>query len=64
MPAAAIDYLESLLRERKLDHTLTDRGLTPVPGRGQTPYHSVADTDGDGRARCATRGGHPPRSCV
>ena len=23
MPAAAIDYLESLLRERKLDHTLT-----------------------------------------
>jgi len=30
MPAAAIDYLESLLRERKLDHTLTDRGLTPI----------------------------------
>jgi len=37
MPAAAIDYLESLLRERKLDHTLTDRGLTPVPVRGSDP---------------------------
>ena len=30
MPAAAIDYLESLLRERKLDHTLTHRRLTPA----------------------------------
>ena len=37
MPAVALDYLESLLRERKLDHTLTDRGLTPGPVRGQTP---------------------------
>ena len=25
------DYLESLLRERKLDHTLTNWGLTPDP---------------------------------
>ena len=37
MPAVAIDYLESLLRERKLDHTLTDRGLTPVPVPGSDP---------------------------
>jgi recombination protein RecA len=37
MPAAAIDYLESLLRERKLDHTLTDRGLPPVPVRELDP---------------------------
>jgi recombination protein RecA len=32
MPAAAVDrdYLESLLRDRKLDHTLANGGLTPV----------------------------------
>ena len=31
MPSAAIDrdYLESLLRDRKLDHTLANGGLTP-----------------------------------
>jgi hypothetical protein len=37
MPAVALDYLESLLRERKLDHTLTDRGLTPGQVRGSDP---------------------------
>jgi recombination protein RecA len=37
MPAAAVDYLESLLREKKLDHTLSNRGLTPVPARGSDP---------------------------
>ena len=34
MPATALsrEYLESLLRERKLDHTLTDEGLAPARG--------------------------------
>ena len=30
-------FLESLLRERKLDHTLSHWGLTPVPVRGSDP---------------------------
>ena len=36
MPAAAFDreYLESLLRDRKLGHTVANGGLTPVPVRG------------------------------
>ena len=39
MPSTAIDrdYLESLLRNRKLDHTLSHGGLTPVPVRGSDP---------------------------
>jgi len=39
MPTAAIakNDLESLLRVRKLDHTLTGWGLTPVPVRGSDP---------------------------
>ena len=39
MPATAVDrdYLESLLRDRKLDHTLSHWGLTPVPVRGSDP---------------------------
>jgi hypothetical protein len=31
------DHLESLLRDRKLDHTLTGWGLTPVPVQGSDP---------------------------
>lgn len=31
------DYLESLLRDRKLDHTLPNWGLPPVPVRGADP---------------------------
>ena len=31
------DYLESLLRDRKLDHTVADWGLTPVPVQGSDP---------------------------
>ena len=35
------DYLESLLRERKLDHTLTGWGqLPPVPVRGADPVNA------------------------
>jgi len=36
MPATALsrEYLESLLRERKLDHTLTDERLAPIPAGG------------------------------
>lgn len=61
MPATAIDpalserseskgrdYLESLLRDRRLDHTLTNRGLTPVLTRGSDPMlvpTGIADLD-------------------
>src|SRR6185436_1180010 len=43
MPAAAIDrdYLESLLRDRKLDHTFW--GLTPLSVRGADPMHPGSD---------------------
>lgn len=39
MAATTIDrnYLESLLRDRKLDHTLSNWGLTPVPVPGSDP---------------------------
>ncbi len=37
MPAVARDHLEALLRHRKLDHTLTPGGLTPLPERGSDP---------------------------
>ena len=44
MPSAAIDrnYLESLLRDRKLDHTC--RGLTPVLARGSDPVTGASPT--------------------
>ena len=35
MPAAAIDHLESLLRARKLDHTLSNWSLTPEPSQAR-----------------------------
>jgi recombination protein RecA len=35
--AVARDYLESLLRERKLDHTLSNWGLTRLPVPGSDP---------------------------
>ena len=37
MPAVARDHLETLLRHRKLDHTLTDWGLTAAPAQGSDP---------------------------
>ena len=36
-PALNRDDLESLLRDRKLDHTLSHGGLTPVPVPGSDP---------------------------
>ena len=44
MPSTALsrEYLESLLRERKLDHTLG--GLTPVPVRGSDPNRWLVPT--------------------
>jgi len=43
MPAAAVDrdYLESLLRDRKLDHTCWGWGLTPVQVRGSDPMNPI-----------------------
>jgi recombination protein RecA len=46
MPSAVIDrnYLESLLRDRKLDHTLANGGLTPVLARGSDPIRWLVPT--------------------
>jgi len=45
MPAAAVnrDHLEALLRDRKLDHTVADWGLTPLLVRGADPMHRGSD---------------------
>lgn len=46
MPAAAVnrDYLEALLRDRKLDHTVANWGLTPVLVRGSDPTRWLVPT--------------------
>jgi hypothetical protein len=38
------DHLEALLRHRKLDHTVADWGLTPLPVRGSDPTRWLVPT--------------------